>query len=502
MPRVTIDGIPVEVEAGATLLTAARACGVHIPTLCHRDGLEHNSACMVCVVAVEGQKRLLPACSATALEGMQVRTTGADIQRARRMAVELLLGDHAGDCEGPCRLACPAGFDAPGFLRMLARGDVSGAAELAGRGLLLPVTLGQICPAPCQRACRRAEHDSPLAIRELHCHVGGSSAASAGACSGRSVAVVGGGPAGLAAAYELRLRGHACTIFEAGAELGGGLLGAAAEGRLSRELVRAEIAGLALSGVRVECGRRIGGEELARLQTEYDGVILACGADAELASVSGVARAESAEGQAAHTALFVAGAMAGAAGRMAVRAIAQGREAARALERYLAGVKTVQPRPVNVRMGRVDAQEMALFLRCADARSGQVDEQGRRAGTDLAQEAGRCLHCDCRARSDCRLRAVAQELGASPSAYRGERRKFELDTSHPQIVFEPGKCITCGLCIQVARREGERLGHTFIGRGFAVRVGPPFSALVDEALAFAGGACVAVCPTGALTMRE
>ena len=73
---------------------------------------------------------------------------------------------------------------------------------------------------------------------------------------------------------------------------------------------------------------------------------------------------------------------------------------------------------------------------------------------------------------------------------------------HPQVVYESGKCIACGLCIQIAAREGEKIGLTFIGRGFDVRVGVPFDKPLAEALTRSALACAAACPTGAISVKS
>jgi predicted molibdopterin-dependent oxidoreductase YjgC len=127
----------------------------------------------------------------------------------------------------------------------------------------------------------------------------------------------------------------------------------------------------------------------------------------------------------------------------------------------------------------------------------------RECGDDeCARESRRCLRCDCRASCDCRLREYAARYGASPRRFGSERRPYVHDVSHPQIVYEPGKCIACGLCLQIAAKHAEPLGQTFLGRGFAVRVGPPFGARIAEALSVAGAACVEACPTGALSWKD
>lgn len=114
MISFTINGIPVEVEEGTTILEAARKVNIHIPTLCHLKlhnlNVENeSSSCRVCVVEEEGKDKMLTACSTRAKKGMKIRTDSLKVIRARRMMIELLLSDHPKDClicskNGKCEL--------------------------------------------------------------------------------------------------------------------------------------------------------------------------------------------------------------------------------------------------------------------------------------------------------------------------------------------------------------------------------------------------------------
>ena len=121
---------------------------------------------------------------------------------------------------------------------------------------------------------------------------------------------------------------------------------------------------------------------------------------------------------------------------------------------------------------------------------------------DCIIEAQRCLHCDCRTSANCALRSLSSEYSAHTSAFKHTRRLFEQDSSHPDMIYERGKCIACGLCVQASEKAGEKSGNTFIGRGFDVRIVPPSGKTMLEALKISAKACVAVCPTGALSFRE
>ena len=94
-----INDQPVAVQAGSSLLSASRAAGVELPVLCHLDGLTPVGACRLCLVEIEGGRRLLPACTTEAVEGMVVRTDTPQLREFRRMAVELFFaeGNHVLD---------------------------------------------------------------------------------------------------------------------------------------------------------------------------------------------------------------------------------------------------------------------------------------------------------------------------------------------------------------------------------------------------------------------
>ncbi|MEN6574877.1 MAG: 2Fe-2S iron-sulfur cluster-binding protein [Phycisphaerales bacterium] len=519
MPKITIDGREVQVDAGATILDAAEKLGISIPTMCHLHGHEATTSCMVCVVKVAGVNGLVPACGASVRDGMQVESESEQVLDARRAALELLLSDHIGDCMGPCQMGCPARMNIPLMIRQIAAGQLKDAIETVKRDIALPAVLGRICPAPCEKVCRRKQHDEAVSICLLKRHVADVDLQCQQPYSpdpapkrGKRVAIVGAGPAGLAAAYYLQLDGFDCTIFDEHEEPGGMLRYAVTERNLPRDVLDREIARIARLGVTFKLRTRVGVAILLdEIRKQFDAVFIATGelkagdADALGIDTSGDGvKIDSRTGATSIPGVFAGGDVVRKR-RLAVRAVADGKEAAESIRQYLAGEPVVGPaRLFNSRMGKLEDQEMELFLRGVNCgpRS-QLSHPVEGFTSDEARtESLRCLHCDCRKADSCLLRRHAQACDAKQARYKADRGPFVQNTQHPDVVYEPGKCIDCGICIQTASAHGEKLGLTFVGRGFDVRVAVPFGESLAEGLRVAAAECVRACPTGALAFRD
>ena len=526
MPKLTIDGRETEVPEGATLLDAARALGIDVPTLCFLDGREPSTSCMACVMKVGG--RLVPSCATVARDGLAVESETDEVREARRAAVELLLSDHAGDCAGPCQVTCPARMDIPLMTRLIAAGRMREACAVVKETIALPAVLGRVCPAPCEKACRRAKLDAPVSICLLKRRVADADLASGDPWlperrpdTAKRVAVVGAGPAGLAAAWHLALEGHAVTVFDDRDAPGGALAHAVGEGRLPRDVLDAEVALIRRLGVEFRMKTRVGRDVPAMdLARDWNAVVLAGGELTDelresvarplgLEETSVGLRVEKGTFATRKGGVFAAGGMV-RKGRMAVRALAEGREAAVSAHAYLAGDE-VRPRLLkfNSRLGRASAAELGELAKGADPGARVEPEGAHDAGLagglspdEAAREARRCLRCDCRKPVECRLRRYADALGASPRRFAGERRALEIHDGHEDIVYEPGKCISCGICVRTAEDAREDLGLTFIGRGFSVKVGVPFGGAVADGLARTARECAAACPTGAIALKD
>jgi NADPH-dependent glutamate synthase beta subunit-like oxidoreductase/Pyruvate/2-oxoacid:ferredoxin oxidoreductase delta subunit len=183
----------------------------------------------------------------------------------------------------PCRYTCPAEIDVPRYLRFIGEKDYAAAAAVIREKAPFPGVLGYVCDHPCEGICRRGEINQSIAIRELKRFAAERAEKdltekqiNKKPVTGKKVAVIGAGPAGLTAAYYLVLQGHAATVFDALPFAGGMLRYGIPEYRLPRQVLDREIEYIKSAGVEIKTSARI--ESIAKLfEAGYHGIVAAVG---------------------------------------------------------------------------------------------------------------------------------------------------------------------------------------------------------------------------------
>ncbi|MDD5507610.1 MAG: FAD-dependent oxidoreductase [Bacteroidales bacterium] len=285
--NIILNGNILKGRPGETILDLARRHGIQIPTLCHDPRLVPFTSCFICVVEVEGLRGLQPACSTKISEGMMITTDNERIRTARRTALNLLVSNHYADCIGPCKDTCPAGVDVQGYISLIEKGMYHEAVALIKETNPLPAICGRVCVRPCEVACRRNllneghavgidylkrfasdyDLDSPKKWKPM-----------IKPSTGKKVAVIGAGPAGLSCGFFLQKEGHQVDIFEAAPHAGGWLRYGIPEYRLPNDILQKEVDNITEMGAQIHFNRKFGeNQDYEEIKRTYDAVILTIG---------------------------------------------------------------------------------------------------------------------------------------------------------------------------------------------------------------------------------
>jgi hypothetical protein len=494
MIELNIDGKNLSVLSGSTVMEAALKLDIQIPSMCHNGDLPHFASCMICMVKDAKNGKLFTSCTVKATPGMVIITMDEEIREARKTALDLLLSDHVGDCDAPCQISCPAHMDIPKMNHFLANSKFEEAYNVVIQDIALPSVLGRICPAPCEGACRRNSVDEAVSICFLKMYAGdfggkgrdpdeafvvrdgvpASGFAFAGMTTlrGSRVAVIGSGPHGLSAAWYLQSFGYQCTIFDRNALPGGALRYSVPKSLLPDEVLDQEIKRIKGSGVIFQMNAEIDTERMKELEKEFDSVVYPL--EKPL--------------------------------KMAIKASAFGKEAAWKTRQKLSGQPVIgEPKMFNSRFGKLQESEAIEYLKESVPGDRIEPVNGFTHGLteeEVVAEAARCLHCECRKADNCLLRNFSDEYKAEQKRFAGpERKPVTKQFQHETVVYEPQKCIKCGICVRITAKHQEEFGLTFIGRGFDVVIGVPFSKSIREGLTHTAVEAANACPTGALAMK-
>ena len=514
MIQIKINGQNILVEDGTPLIKAAEAAGFKVPSLCYNDELGHFTSCMLCLVKDGENGRLFPSCSVPATEGMSIITDDQEIREARQTGLELLLSEHVGDCQAPCQVTCPAHMDIPQMNRLIAAGKFKEALRVVKKDIALPSVLGRICPAPCEGACHRGTVDSSVSICLLKRFVGDENDLhpfDALPLNGKKVAIIGAGPAGLAAAFYIQLNGCQTVLYDKELAPGGLLRTNIDPDVLPVAVLDRDISAILSTGVLFIGDTAIDKSLFQQISTQYDAVVIATGAIVDELRDWGFlthAKGIDAERNSYETSMKGVFAIGNTLrfSRMSVRPIGQGKEVAWSVKQYLSGEEPRgEPRLFNSRFGRLFQDEISEYLKesvlSGKVISNDIISKGY-TQEEAMLEAKRCLHCDCRDIENCKLRDLSGKYNANQRRYAGNVRKLMTKHFAHSIVYEPLKCIKCGICVRMTSKYQEKYGFSYIGRGFDVQIGVPFNETLEAGLAETAEKVAQACPTGALTVKD
>lgn len=514
--NITINGQKISVEKNSLILNAASLLKIEIPTLCNMNDTEPFTSCMVCMVKENSSDRLIPACSTRVEEGMDISTDSAEVCEIRKAALALILSEHLGDCEAQCRMICPAFLDIPKMIREIQNNQIDSALQTVMEAIPIPKTISLICPAPCEKGCRRKQHDAPLAIRYLEKYAAFNAKRNTFAKladSGRKIAIIGSGPTGLSTAWFLLKNGHNCIVFEQEEGIGGGLR-KIPEQILPSDILDEEIALIKDAGCEFRTNSKIEKlslSDLKKLKTNFDAIVLATGSE----------NGTIPDNFEVPKWLFIGGAILIPI-KQAVRSVADGKSIAEDIELLfqsniqskesskLCGKsnKTKQTEialknPIDSRFGPLKEGDIEEFLKSASPYQ-RFDTKNNHEISEKSQakkEAARCLHCDCTKSSTCKLRDLATEYDAHQKQYSRNikrTRKFTRNIDK-HIIYESGKCIKCGICVRICANFAEKQGMIFTGRSYNTEVALPFDIPITKGMGKAKEECIKQCPTGALS---
>lgn len=507
MVKLKIDNKNIEVREGIKLIDAARDNGINIPSLCYKKEIPHYTSCMLCMVRDNKSNKFIPSCSARVEDGMNIDASGPEVISLRQEALKLLFTEHRAECEAPCKVVCPVGLNIPQMNRYIQEGDFLLAAQLINYEMGLPECLCSVCPKYCENICRRKMIDAPVAITSIKRITTGSTGTvlkTNHAGKETKIAIIGAGASGLTVAFNLAKYGHNCVLFEKSDRVGGTLITELTEKGITPGLFENEVNLLLNMGIDIRLNTIIKSSGLEDLISEFDIVINASAGFVESHKIKSADSDIQFEGDTQilnGKYIFHVGSIA-KKDKQIIRRIGNAKKSAEAINNFLqSGNLTKVKKRFNSIIGKIDEDEKKEWIKECPGKTNRYAEPGN--NDECIEEALNCMHCDCRAIENCRLRELADELNISNPKMKIISHPIEKKINKTnKLIFENSKCIKCGLCVRVSTDETDHPSLCFTGRGYMSLISEPLTANFNSILLTGADDVINVCPTGALAKKE
>jgi hypothetical protein len=500
--KIKINEIEYMVPADITILQAAKLAGIEIPTLCFLENYPPHTSCYLCIVKIAGISRYMPACTTKIVNSGNYTTDDIEIAEARRDALELLLSEHRGDCIAPCMIACPLHMNIPEMMSLINSERWNEAIAIVKKEIAMPAILSRICPAYCEKACKRKLFDESLSICSLKRITAENKITPIIIDKDKVIAIIGAGVSGLAAAYHLRVAGYKIDIYEKEDKLLDKLRQKYSEDILPVGIIEQEIDEIIETGITVIHENVYLNDNF---RSKYDAVLVAAGIENDFA----MDKDDKGHIEVKHYSTSMEGVFACGSSVIGsydpARLMATGRFAAAAIDKYLNGSEISDISLFSTRLGQLTESEKEMFLSLWRNITGKFSPSRKDIISNKDEailEAGRCLRCSCLKLEKCKLRDLSIKCDANTHIYEHDHKKpYRVDFSHSLIIFEAAKCIKCGNCISISK-EDSGVGISFINRGYVVEPAVPFDDNVANALFDTAQKCADNCPTGAISRRK
>jgi|GEM_PF-1605791 len=484
MPNIKINGIEYSFTDGESILQIALRNNIDIPSLCYLKDTKKYISCMLCIVKDKSNNELIPSCGVKAVDGMDIDADAQEVIDARIETLQVLLAEHTGDCIAPCRRVCPFDINISLLLRYIENKQFEETYKLIIYEMPFPSIITKLCTKPCEKSCRRGIIDNPVSISNIKMLLINKMKDYPYKKfkidkNGMSIGIIGSGYQGLTIAYFLLLMGYDCTLFEKN-EINWDII---SDCDIKKDELDNELLFLEKLGLKINIDNNLDDKShISNLVNKYKAVAVTD----KYRNIINYKESN----------IFVINKKKENNNLMML--LKEVKDYSQKIDQYLTDKK--YNKKFDSIIGKVEKEELLNQVKNKNDRI--INDYINYSQTDMINEAGRCLHCECSDADNCKLRLYASQYGINKLKYKlNKRKKIERTIYHSKIVYEEGKCIKCGICVRLSEKKGLKNGFTFYKRGIDTTVILPFPDARDNNINELIN-IIKQCPTGALSYNN